>query len=261
MIVGDDRVSEKVMHASDRLKIIAKWGVGVDGIDLGAAKRLGISVANTPAVFGDEVADVVIGYLVMLSRRLHAINAGVQSGEWPKPEGVSLGGRKLGIVGLGDIGLAVARRAIAMKLRIFGVDPMPERRAEAAQIGASVVGLDRLLAESDIISLNTPLTAGNHHMLDQAAFAAMKRDVWIINTARGGLVDERALLAALDAGQVGAAALDVFEDEPLPASSGLRHRENVILGSHNSSNTAEAVLRTNARAVANLLAGLGLGSQ
>jgi D-3-phosphoglycerate dehydrogenase len=256
MIAGDDQVTRAVLERADRLRIVSKWGVGTDAIDLAAAAELGIRVTNTPGMFGEEVADVVIGYLVMLARQLHRIDSAVRAGEWAKPEGVSLAGRTMGVIGLGHIGRAVARRSLAMGMRVLGYEIDPANRASAAEAGVEVVSLASLLADSDVVSLSAPLTPDTHHLLDAAAFGRMQRGAWIINTARGGLIDESALIDALRAGQVAAAALDVFEVEPLPIESPLRGFAQVILGAHNSSNTAEAGDRTSELAIDNLLRGL-----
>lgn len=253
IIVGDDPLTARVLSFATELRVISKWGVGIDNIDVAAAGELGIAVENTPGVFGDEVADVVLGYLVLMARQLHRIDAAVRSGSWLKPEGVSLRGRTLGVVGLGDIGMAVVRRGLALQMRVLGVEVDRERARAAEQVGVEVVPLEELLRRSDAVSLNCPLTPDNRHMIDVAAIGSMPRGAWIINTSRGALVDEAALVDALRDGQIGAAALDVFEIEPLPPDSPLRDMENVILGAHNSSNTAEAVRRTSALAIANLL--------
>jgi D-3-phosphoglycerate dehydrogenase len=256
VVVGDDPLTERVLDAGDRLQVISKWGVGIDNIDVAIARERGITVANTPAAFGDEVADVVIGYLVLLARQLHVVDDAVRGGQWFKPEGVSLAGRTMGVVGLGDIGRSVVKRAVAMEMRVLGAEVLVDRAEAAEMLGADVVPLAVLLRGSDVVSLNCPLTPQNRHMVDTAALASMKTGAWIINTARGGLIDEAALAVALKEGHLAGAALDVFETEPLPAESPLRHLDNVILGAHNSSNTAEAVYRTSERAIDNLLAGL-----
>jgi len=256
MIAGDDHVTRAVLERADRLRIVSKWGVGTDAIDLDAAARLGIRVTNTPGMFGEEVADVVIGYLVLLARHLHETDRAVRAGDWAKPEGVSIAGRTLGIVGLGHIGRAVAARAIAMRMRVLGVEIDAANCAAAAQAGVEVVDLESLLTESDVISLNTPLTPDTRHMLNSETLGRLRPGAWIINTARGSLIDEAALATALDSGRVGAAALDVFEVEPLPNDSRLRGFDQVILGSHNSSNTVEAAHRTSERAIDNLIRGL-----
>jgi D-3-phosphoglycerate dehydrogenase len=258
VIAGDDHFTAAVLERAHRLRILSKWGVGIDNIDLEAARRLEIAVTNTPGTFDDEVADVCVGYLVLLARGLHTIDTGVRSGAWTKIEGRSLGGLTLGIVGLGGIGRALAHRASAMQMRVVGCDPDSAAVALATEAGVEALELPELIATADAISLNCPLTATNHHLLDEEAFAAMRPGVLIVNTARGPLVDEAALLGALDAGIVEGAALDVFETEPIRSDHVLAQHERVILGSHNASNTREAVARVSALAVANLMAGLGL---
>jgi phosphoglycerate dehydrogenase-like enzyme len=256
MIAGDDPLDREVLTVAPRLRVISRWGVGMDNVDIDAARDLGIRVTNTPAVFADEVADVVLGYLLMLSRRLHLIDQGVRTGSWPKLEGISLRDRTLGIVGLGAIGREVARRGISVGMRVVGYDANPHAQAIAGENGVEALEFEALLALADVVSLNCPLTESNRHMISSAALASMRPGAFLINTARGPLVDETALSKALASGRLGGAALDVFEEEPLPSSSPLRAYENVILGAHNASNTAEAVKRTNERAIANLLEAL-----
>lgn len=256
IVAGDDELTRTVMEHAPKLRVISKWGIGVDAIDLEAARDLGILVTNTPGMFGEEVADVALGYLLMLARQLHVIDREVRAGRWSKPAGTSLAGRTLGVVGLGDIGIAVARRGLAIGMRVLGVDVDPTRASAAIELGVDVTDLSTLLGTADVVSLNSPLTPHTRHMLDAAALASMRRGVWIINTARGGLIDEAALITALEAGQVGAAALDVFEVEPLPADSPLRRFDQVILGSHNASHTVDAGRRTSERAIDNLIHGL-----
>jgi D-3-phosphoglycerate dehydrogenase len=255
IIAGDEPLDRALLtSAASRLRVISRWGVGIDNVDLEAARELGIEVRNTPAVFADEVADVAIGYVIMLARRLHSIDAGVRAGEWPKPQGVSLAGRTLGVVGLGSIGRAVAKRGLAIGMTVVGIDPMPQAEATAAQLGVHLLGLDEVFAAADVLSLNLPMSPENRHLVNEARLGAMKPGSFLVNTARGPLVDEAALVEALESGHLAGAALDVFETEPLPAESRLRGLSNVILGSHNASNTIEAVRRVNRLAIDNLLA-------
>lgn len=256
IVAGDDELTRTVMEHAPKLRVISKWGIGVDGIDLDAARDLGILVTNTPGMFGDEVADVALAYLLMLARHLHVIDREVRAGHWSKPAGISLAGRTLGVVGLGDIGLAVARRGLAIGMRVLGVDVDPARAATAIGIGVEVTDFQTLLGTVDAVSLNSPLTPQTRHMLDAPALGSMRRGAWIINTARGGLIDEPALVEALASGHIGAAALDVFEVEPLPPDSPLRTFDQVILGSHNASHTVEAGHRTSEQAIENLIHGL-----
>lgn len=262
MVAGDDHITARVLEkgAANRLKVISKWGVGVDGIDLVAAERLGITVTNCPGAFDAEVADVCVGHLVLLARGLHIVDAKIREGTWHKFLGTSLNGATLGIVGLGGIGLALAKRALAMEMTVLGSDPCPASREAAAALGVRVVEVDELLRTVDYLSLNCPLTADNRHLINRDSLATVKPGLRIVNTGRGPLIDEAALVEALQDGRVAGAALDVFEVEPLPMDSLLRTLPNVVLGSHNGSNTAEASARTSRTAVANLLRELGLTS-
>jgi D-3-phosphoglycerate dehydrogenase len=256
VIAGDDIFSAPVLEASKRLRILSKWGVGTDAIDKEAAARLGIPVTNTPGMFGADVAEVALSYMLMLARGMHRVDRAVREGTWLKLEGETLAGKTVGVVGLGSIGLGVCQRVKAFDMHVIGFDPWPESQERARAIGVEVVELDDLFARCDYLSLNAPLTPDNRHMVNARTLGLMKRGAKVVNTGRGPLVDEAALVDALRSGQVGAAALDVFEVEPLPMDSPLRAFDNVILGAHNGSNTREAVARTSARAVENLLAHL-----
>jgi D-3-phosphoglycerate dehydrogenase len=256
IIAGDDPLTRRVMTACPRVRLIARWGVGIDNVDLEAAAALGVRVTNTPSVFGDEVADVAIGYVILLARHLHTIDRAVRDGGWAKPRGHSLGGRTIGILGLGSIGRAVACRAIAMKMRAIGYDVSADARANATAVGVELVELDRLMTESEVLVLCSSLTAGSRHIVNESTLARMPAGAWLVNVSRGALVDESALVAALVDGRLGGAALDVFESEPLPSSSALRGLDQVILGSHNGSNTEEAVARVNEIVIEQVLSGL-----
>ena len=257
IIAGDDEMTTRVLEKAKRLKVISRWGVGVDAIDLEAARRLGIQVYNTPDVFADEVADVVIGYLVLLVRQLHRLDQAVREGNWTKIQGHSLQGKKLGVIGLGSIGRAVVRRGVALSMPVVGTDIVPVPNSFVAETDVRLVPLEELLQCADFISLNCNLTPSNRHMIGFRELARMKKGVYLINTARGALIDEAALVHALQEGKVSGVALDVFEQEPLPEDSSLRRFENCIFGTHNSSNTLEAVLRVNEMAIRNLMEGLG----
>jgi len=254
ILAGDDHLTREVIEAGSKLKVIAKWGVGMDAIDLEAAAERGVAVFNTPGMFGDELADYALGFLILLARGQHIVDREVREGGWPKPRGHSLAGRTLGIVGLGSSGAAIARRARAMEMEILGADPVIA--AETLPSGVKTVELNDLLGASDVISLHVPVVPETRSMIDAAAVARMKRGVWLINTSRGALIDEAALLDGLDSGIIGAAALDVFREEPPDPSHPLLRHPNVVVGAHNGSNTVEAVARTTRAAVENLLAGL-----
>ena len=256
VIAGDDFFTAKVLEKGKRLKIVAKWGIGLDAIDLEAAKKLGILVRNTPDVFADEVADVVLGYIVLLARGLHKLDQSVRNGGWLKIQGRSLRGKTLGVIGVGSIGQAVVQRGVALGMSVVGYDVASIPESFVEETGMTQESLELLLQVSDFISLNCNLTASNYHFLGEKQFDLMKEGVCLINTARGPLIDETTLVKALTAGKVAGAALDVFEAEPLLMESPLRQFDNCIFGTHNASNTLEAVMRVNEMAIKNLLTGL-----
>ena len=257
VVAGDDLFTAAVLARLPDLRVISKWGIGVDGIDFEAAAARGITVTNTPGAFDDEVADVAMAYTIMLLRRLGVVHDGVRRGEWPKPAGRSARGLRMGIVGLGGIGRALARRAAAAGMETLGTDPAPESRAAAEAAGTALAPLDAVLSTSDVVSLHCPLTPGTRHLLNARRLAAMKPGAFVVNTGRGGLIDTTALAAALRSGRLAGAALDVLEEEPPSPSNPMLHAGNVILGSHNASNTLEASARVHRRALANLARALG----
>lgn len=243
-IIGDDPATRAVFEAGARghLKAAVKWGVGVDNVDLDAARELGIPVANTPQMFGNEVADVALGYLIALARDLFAIDRSVRAGGWSKPRGISLAGRRASLVGFGDIGQALARRLLAVGMRVTAHDPYyrPQPGLEAVVPRPWPEGLE----EADALLFACALTPDNRHMLGARELERARPGLRVVNVSRGPLIDEAALADALEAGSVHSAALDVFEQEPLPADSRLRgFGERVLFGAHNSSNTEEGVIR------------------
>lgn len=253
VVAGDDKFTADVQAALPDLKVISKWGIGIDGIDLAVAAERGTVVRNTPGMFDDEVGDVTMAYITMLARQLTSIDRGIRADGWPKPPGTSLRGLTVGIIGLGGIGRAVARRTAVAGMTMVGVDPSPQSQSAAAEIGVRSVELDELLELSDVISVNCPLNAATHHLLDEAAFAQMKPGAFVVNTGRGPVVKTDALIGALKNGAIRGAAVDVLEVEPTPADSPLKSFDNVIFGSHNASNTLEASARTHDIAIAHLI--------
>lgn len=259
-IIGDDPATRAVFTAGKAglLKAAVKWGVGVDNVDFAACAQLGISITNTPMMFGGEVADLAMSYVVGLARETHVIHDGVRNGQWPKPCGISLANRTLGLIGFGDIGRNVAKRAIAADMNVIVYDPSFK----------PVAGLDAVVStpwptkigEIDFLVFTCALTAANRHMLNAEVLATTKPGVRVVNVARGALIEECALIAALQTGQVHSAALDVFEVEPLPLASPLRTFERCIFGSHNGSNTTDAVIRASKRAISLLFNYLGQNS-
>lgn len=251
-IIGDDPATRAVFAAGQagRLKAAVKWGIGVDNVDFAACKDLGIPIINTPQMFGAEVADVATGFVIGLARELFLIDRGVRAGRWLKPAGISLGGRTAGVIGLGDIGRNVVTRMQALGMRVIGYDPGVEG-------DTGIAGLERAdwperIGECDFLIFTCALNANNRHMLNAAVLEQCMAGVRIVNVARGPLIDEAALITALQAGHVHSAGLDVFETEPLPADSPLRAMERCIFGSHNGSNTVDAVIRASQTAIERL---------
>jgi D-3-phosphoglycerate dehydrogenase len=250
-IAGDCPVSRRVMEAglTGRLRAIVKWGVGVDNVDFAAARELGLPVANTPGVFGNEVADVALGYVIGLARETFLIDRAVRAGGWPKPAGLSLSECRAALVGYGDIGRAIAHRLLACGMRVSVYDPA----ATAAEPGCEIRRWPDGLESADVLVVACALTPSTRHLIDAGALARCKPGVRVVNVSRGALIDERALEDALDAGLVHSVALDVFETEPLPMTSRLRQHDRCVLGSHNGSNTVHGVTRASHRAIAILL--------
>lgn len=258
VIAGDDAFSEVVLEAGakGRLKVVSKWGVGTDSIDMQAADRHGIVVTNTPGLLGDEVADVALGYIILLARHLHRIDQAVRRGEWFKPTGHSLFGKVLGIVGAGSVGQALTTRALALGMSVVVSDPSPAAQDQSSTLGAQPMELDRLISSADYVVLACPLTVDTYHMMDARRISLMRPNAALVNVSRGRLVDEGALASALESDEIRAAALEVFEDEPLGPENPLCSFDQVILGSHNSSNTDEAVRRVTSAAIDNLATAL-----
>lgn len=258
VIAGDDHFSSKVLEKATNLKILAKWGIGVDAIDLEAAKKLNIPVVNTPNVFADEVSDVALGYMILLARQLHKLDRSVRDGGWLQVPGITLRGKTLGVIGVGSIGRGMVTRGRAVGMSLLGYDVMPIPESYQQETGLKSVELNKLLQESDFMVLCCNMTDDNYHLFGDREFGLMKDGVYIVNVARGPLIDEQALIAALDSGKVSGAALDVFEVEPLPAASRLREFDQCIFGTHNGSHSIDAVLKVNEIAINNLLEGLGV---
>lgn len=257
-IIGDDPASARVLEAgaAGNLKAIVKWGVGVDNVDFEAAKRLGLPSTNTPGVFGNEVADVAMNYVGGLARETFLIDREIRANNaWPKPRGISLTGRKAGIVGFGDIGRQTARRLIASGMEIYAYDPF--YKAEAG-LDVTPKSWFEDVEDCDFLVFTAPLNPATHHMFNEDVLAAVKPGVRIVNVGRGPVIKEAALLAGLESGKVHSAALDVFEIEPLSADNKLRSYERCIFGSHNGSNTQDAVRRVSHQAIGYMFEFLGV---
>jgi D-3-phosphoglycerate dehydrogenase len=251
-IIGDDPASQQVLEVgrAGRLRAAVKRGVGVDNVDYEACSNLGIRICNTPGAFGSEVADLALGYVIALARQTHLIDRGVRAGEWLKPPGISLAGKHVAVIGYGDIGRHLCPRLRACGMEVTVYDP--------AIIGSSdpalkVKAWPQDLGMCDFIVVTCALTDSSRHLLNSLKLSQAKPEVRLVNVSRGSVVQESALLAGLESGHVHSAALDVFETEPLPPDSPLLKFDRCIFGSHNASNTVDAVRRASRIATTQLI--------
>ena len=258
-ICGDDRYTRRVIEAClPRLKVISKWGTGIDSIDKQACIELGVQLKNTPNAFTLPVSDSVIGYMLTFARRLPWMDKAMKAGVWQKIPGRSLSECTLGVVGVGNVGKAVIRRARAFGMTILGNDIQPIAPDFLLKNKVEMTSLRDLLQQADFVSINPDLNPTSRHLINAETLSWMKKDAVLINTSRGPVVDEKALVAALQAGTIAGAALDVFEFEPLPQDSPLLKMDNVMLASHNSNSSPQAWERVHWNTIRNLLAGLGI---
>jgi D-3-phosphoglycerate dehydrogenase / 2-oxoglutarate reductase len=250
------KVTPQLLDVAGRLKVVGRAGVGVDNIDLGAAREHGVTVVNSPTATSLAVVELTLGLMLALAREIPRGDAGIKRGGWLKKElnGIELYGKTLGIIGVGRIGAQVCPRAAAFGMKVLGYDA--HNTTDAIEgCGAEPVGLDELYARSDFISLHLPLTDETRSMIGEQAFGRMKRGVYLVNVARGGIVDELALLKALESGQVRGVALDVFATEP-PGVNELVLHPRVIATPHIGAQTEEAQFRAAEDIATEILAAL-----
>ena len=258
-ICGDDRYTARVVEAcAPRLKVISKWGTGIDSIDAQACSRYGIKIGRTPNAFTTPVADTVMGYLLAFARRQPWMDKAMKAGEWKKIPGKTLSESTLGIIGVGTIGKTLTRRARAFGMKVLGTDIVEIDHVFITETGIQMTDLQSLLSESDFVSLNCDLNPTSYHLMNADTFALMKSNAVLINTSRGPVVDEPALIHALQQNQIAGAALDVYENEPLPQDSPLMQMDNVMLAPHNANSSPAAWERVHWNTIKNLLDGLGL---
>ncbi len=259
-IIGDDPASRRVVEAAaaGKLKAAVKWGVGVDNVDFAAFKDAGLPVENTPGVFGGEVADVALTYVLGLARETYFIDRDIrQNNGWPKPSGISVAGRKVALVGFGDIGAQTAKRINACGGEVIAYDPFYK---PVGDVDATQATWPDRLDEADFLIFTCPLNDATRGMFNKDLLAKLKPGVRVVNVARGPVIEESALLDGLRSGLVHSAALDVFEVEPLAADSPLREFDRCIFGSHNGSNSADAVRRVSRIAIKKIAGFLGTAS-
>lgn len=253
VISGDDRFTEIVLLKAKKLKVISKWGTGIDSIDQEACNRLGITVRNTPNAFSEPVADSVMGYILCFARQLPWLDKAVKGGRWEKTSTSALRECILGVIGVGNVGKVVVRRALGFGMKVLGNDIVPIDPEFLQSTGIEMVSKEDLLKKADFVSVNCDLNPTSYHLLGEREFTSMKPTAIVINTARGHVIDEKALISALQKKQIAGAALDVFEDEPIPKDSPLMTMQNVLLSPHNANSSPVAWERVHQNTIKNLL--------
>ncbi|HUR47585.1 MAG TPA: phosphoglycerate dehydrogenase [Candidatus Saccharimonadales bacterium] len=258
VLASMDKFNGQVLSSSEAagLKLISRWGVGYDAIDVPTATKMGIVVAYTPGMLNETVADCAFALLLSVARRIHLGHQTMSNGQWQSAWGHDVHGKTLGLIGCGRIGQAMARRAtgFGMKLLAYDIAPIPE----AEKLGVKFVSLDELLSTSDFVSLHAALTPQNRGLLGEAQLRKMKPTAYLINTARGALVEETALVKVLEEKVIAGVALDAFQVEPLPADHPLRKAPNALLTPHLASfarETGERVSMAAAEAIVELMNG------
>ena len=255
-ICGDDRFTERVLASAPKLKVLSKWGTGIDSIDKRSCAKLGISICSTPNAFSEPVADTVIGYMLCFSRNLPRMDHKMREGIWYKVPSRALRECVLGVIGVGNVGKTVVRRALGFGMRILGNDIVEMPKKFLSETGIEMMSKERLLQEVDFVSLNCDLNPSSHHLMNYESFCLMKPTAIVINTSRGPVIKETDLVKALQEKIIGGAALDVFEHEPLPEDSPLKQMDNVMLAPHNANSSAEAWEKVHRSTVDNLIAQL-----
>ena len=256
IICSDDGLTDKVLEKAKNLKVICKWGVGMDSIDLESAKRRGIAVYNSPGALSESVALMIFSYLLHFSRGVVNLDKAIRNGEWKKKSGFSLAGKTMGIIGVGNVGKAIAKRAIAFEMKVLGNDIKEIDPEFISTYEVTMLNKDELLRNSDFVVTSPDLNPTSRHLMDANGFSLMKPNAYFFNTSRGPVVDEPALVRALQNKKIAGAGIDVFEVEPLPADSPLRKISNVILTPHNAFNTIEAQSFIHDNTIKNLIEGL-----
>jgi len=250
LIAGIEPLTERVFQSTPALKVVSRCGTGLDSVDLQAAQKHGVTVLNTPEAPAQAVAELTMGMILSLLRQINQTDQAVRKGEWPRLQGRLLAAQTVGIIGLGHIGRRVAKLCQAFEAKVIAHDPFVTQIPE----GVTLMSLEQLLTSADIVTLHLPYSAKTHHLLDKKALTSLKPEAIVINTARGGLVDECALAEALNNGRVSVAALDTFEQEPYQGE--LCTYSNTVLTSHIGSLARESRLRMEIEAADNLFQGL-----
>jgi D-3-phosphoglycerate dehydrogenase len=253
VIAGDDKFTEEVLRSAPKLRVISKWGTGIDSMDRQAARKLGIVIRNIPGAFNEPVGDHVMAFILAFARRIPWVNHRMHAGKWESVQCMSLMGKTIGVIGVQNTGKAVLQRARGFQMQLLGHDVVEMTREFLEETGVKMVDKKTLLRESDFVSLNCNLNPSSYHLMGKDEFALMKPTAYFINCARGPLVDEPALIEALEKGQIAGAGLDVFEQEPLPADSPLLKMKTVLLSPHNANSSLDHAKRVHEISIANLL--------
>jgi D-3-phosphoglycerate dehydrogenase len=258
-ICGDDRYTRRVIQACvPRLKVISKWGTGIDSIDQTAAMDFGVMVGNTPNAFTVPVSESVIGYLLAFARQIPWLDDAMKAGRWEKINGTTLSECTLGVVGVGNVGKAVLRRARAFGMTLLGNDIVEMPPDFLLEYGVEMTSLEDLMSRSDYVSINCSLNPTSYHLINAETLGFCGPSTVLINTARGPIVDQNALVEALSEKRIRGAALDVFEEEPLPLDSPLLSMSQVLLSPHNTNSSPRFWERVHWNTIRNLLTGLEL---
>lgn len=256
-IIGMDQWNEAVFQLAPKLKILARFGVGVDNIDLEAAKRHGVQVVNAAGMNANAVAELAVAMILNCLRGIPQLYQRLTAGEWARAVGRDIQGKTVGLLGFGDIGGRVARKLSSMDVRLMAYDPYPNRE-KAQSLGVVLADMDTILSQSDIVSIHMPSIPATYHIMNRETFRRMKPGSWLINTARGALVDTEALIDAVTCGHLAGAALDVFEQEPLPLDAPVLHTPGILCTPHAGAETAEtyqSISMMTAQAVIDSLSG------
>ena len=237
-IIGMDLYDEKVFKIAPKLKCVCKFGVGVDNINLADATKYGVKACNCPGQNSNAVAELTVGFMIDALRGVIPLHKAMEKSTWPRYLGEEMAGKTVGLLGFGAIAREVARKLAGFDVKIKAYDLFPNEEA-AKKLGVEMVSQDEIIETCDIVSLHAPATAENHHLFNAETFARMKDGAFLINAARGALVDLDALAAAMQSGKIAGAALDAFEVEPLPTDSPILKCENVVLTPHTGAETVE----------------------
>jgi D-3-phosphoglycerate dehydrogenase len=253
LIAGLDEINHEVIEAADCLRVIARYGVGLDRVDLEAARRKGIVVTNTPGANATSVAELSVGLMIALVRHIPEANQRTKAGEWPRLKGTTLSGKTVGLIGLGAIGRRVAHMLSGFNCRVIGYDPAVGRD-EAKALGVEWLERDQVVQQADFLSLHLPVVPATENMLNRDVIGRMKQGAYLINTARSELIDEDALLEALQSDKLAGAALDTFRHEPPGADHPILQLKQVIATPHTGAHTDDATNAMGRMALSDCLA-------